>query len=303
LERCGVPREMFPANHPPGEEIGVLKREPSSILGLPEGLPVTGGGGDQQCGALGCGLTAQGPASINLGTSVVIEIYSDKPLIDPQLRFICRVSAIPGKYALESAGGGAVVLQWYKENFGNLEEVAAERYGSDPYDILAAEAATTPPGSLGLILIPHWIQGKGIVSGFSLTHKRKHLIRAILEGITYEVRNAIELIEEGSKAGITELRLYGGGSRSSLWNQIFADVCGREVVKLQTEENTALGAAILAAKAGGFFNSVSEAARHMVRIRERFEPDKKTEETYNEFYEKRFRPALKESSRASAIEL
>jgi D-xylulose kinase len=299
LEFCDIPIETLPKPFPPGKVIGKVSKQASKATGLPEDLVVTSGGGDQQCGALGCGVTESGLASINLGTSCVIETFSERPPIDPELRYFGRIAAIPGNYVAEAAiKGGGLILRWFRDNFGDQEKKLADACNLDPYDILTLEATAAPPGALGLMLVPYWLGclqpywdrgAKGIIIGVGVAHKRSHFIRCILEGVAYEVRKNIELMEDGIKSKISELRIYGGGSRSHLWNQIIADVTGKRAVIMESKEATSLGAAILAAKAGGLYKDIAEATRSMTRVKEKFEPNLKNHTLYSELYKEGYR--------------
>jgi len=293
LEICQIPISKLPATIPPGEVLGTVTKKFSEETTLPEGIPVVAGGGDQQCGGLGTGVTKPGVASLNLGTSVILETFLDSPIIDSQLRYWLRVACVPRKYAAENGiGGGAYTLKWFKENFGQSETEIAEKLKISPYDILMIEAKKAPPGALGLFVVPYWLgafspyydtSARGVIFGFTGSHRREHLIRAIIEGVAYEVRLNLENLEDASKKSVDEIRVYGGGAKSSLWCQIIADICNKKVRVTQTEENTALGAAILAATSI-FYKDVLEAADKMIKIRAEYNPIKENVAFYDKSY-------------------
>ncbi len=277
MEEIGVPVDLFPETYPPGETIGTLTEEASKLTGLPERLPVAGGGGDQQCGALGCGITEPGPASLNIGTSVVLDSFSDKPTH--------RVACLPGTYLWESGASGALALRWFREKFGECENAIAENSHVDPYDLLTSEAAIAPPGSLGLLMFrgPS-TRCDGLFFGLQVMHGRSHMIRAILEGIAYGVRKAVEEMEKDSGRKISQIRLHGGGSKSQLWCQIFTDLLQRESVRIQTHDATTLGAAMLASVGAGIYSNVREATESMFQIKDRFIPNEKNGKIYDRYY-------------------
>ncbi|MHA1430414.1 MAG: FGGY-family carbohydrate kinase [Candidatus Freyarchaeota archaeon] len=168
----------------------------------------------------------------------------------------------------------------------------AEILGKDPYEILCEVAAQAPPGSGGILLLPHFVgagapywdpEARGVIVGLALGHTRAYLIRAILEGACFEVRKNIEVMRELGLE-FEEVRITGGATRSPLWNQIQADIYNIPVAKGSVEEATSLGAAILAGVGVGIFKSVSDAAETMVQIGERREPDEKNREVYDKLY-------------------
>lgn len=299
LDICDIPITKLPNTISPGQTLGSVSKRAADSMSLPEGLPVIAGGGDQQCGGLGTGVIKTGISSLNLGTSVILETFLDKPIIDYQNRYWLRVACVPGKYMAENGIiGGAYTLKWFKENFGHYESEVADQINLNPYDIMTLEAKKAPPASLGLMLVPYWLgatsdsDAKGIIVGFMGYHKREHLIRAILEGVAYEVRQNMEGMEQASKKMIEEIRVYGGGAKSDLWCQIIADICDKEVKVTQTEENTALGAAILAATSC-FYSNVYEAVENMIQIKSEYHPIKENVKLYDSKYNKVYKNLYK----------
>ncbi|MEM3871563.1 MAG: FGGY family carbohydrate kinase [Nitrososphaeria archaeon] len=295
LEICQIPIAKLPSTVPPGEILGYVTKKFAEESMIPEGTPVVACGGDQQCGGLGVGLVRTGITSLNLGTSVILETFIEKPIIDPQLRYWIRLACIPGKYIAENGiGGGAYTLKWFKENFGLLETEIAEKLGINPYDILMMEAKKAPAGAHGLFIVPYWLgafspyydaNASGVILGLKSAHRREHIIRAIIEGVAYEIRLNLDNLEDALNSRIDELRVYGGGARSALWCQIIADICNKKVKLTQTEENTALGAAILAASKI-FYSNIFEAAEHMVHIKVEYNPTKENVVLYDKNYKK-----------------
>jgi len=172
-------------------------------------------------------------------------------------------------------------LRRFRDEFGENEKKIAERTNLDAYDLLTLEASRIPPGSEGLLFLPHLMgagppefdpYAKGVLFGLTLNHTKAHFIRAILESIAFMLRRNIEMIEELA-IKFHKIRYIDGGSRSSLWNQIKADVTSKAILTFQNEEVAYLGVAILAGVAGGLFKSIEEGCEVMVRLKKRYEPN------------------------------
>jgi xylulokinase len=175
---------------------------------------------------------------------------------------------------------GGMALKWFRDAFGDREIQAARESNRDAYDLLTEMAAQAPPGSDGLVMLPHLMgafspeenpAARGVFSGFTLGHGKGHFVRAILEGVAFNLRQILAALTE---AGLqfSEVRTSGGGARSPLWNQIKADVCGLPILTLANEETALLGDAILAGTACGVFSSIIEACAQMVAIKQRILP-------------------------------
>jgi len=248
---------------------------------------------DQQCGALGVGVIKPGRIKATMGTGTFLLAYTDKPKRDPKKRVLFSCHADPGKWVVEaSMFTTGSIFRWFRNELGQPERNMAEILGKDPYEILCEVAAQAPPGSGGILLLPHFVgagapywdpEARGVIVGLALGHTRAYLIRAILEGACFEVRKNIEVMRELGLE-FEEVRITGGATRSPLWNQIQADIYNIPVAKGSVEEATSLGAAILAGVGVGIFKSVSDAAETMVQIGERREPDEKNREVYDKLY-------------------
>jgi xylulokinase len=187
---------------------------------------------------------------------------------------------------------GGMVLRWYRDTFCQPEVEAARVQGRDAYDVLGELAAGVPPGSEGVIMLPH-LQGamapeanpraRGVFYGFTLHHSKAHFARSIMEAIAFIVRRNVDVLA-GLGIPVDEVRALGGGARSGTWCQIKADVLGIPVVTTEIEEAASLGAAILAGVAVGAFPSLEAAVDRMVAVKERFEPDPANRATYDTAY-------------------
>jgi xylulokinase len=286
---------------------GTTTEEVAALTGLPVGIPVAGGGADNACGAIGNGIVVSGLALVSVGTSGVVLAYSDTARVDtsaavPRVHTFNHAVA-HAWYLMGVTQAAGLSLRWVRDNIG-LPERALERWtGQDAYDTLAKEAASVPPGSLGLIFLPY-LQGertphldayaRGGWIGLSASHDRRHLVRSVMEGVAFSLRDCFSIIREQGLA-LEQVRATGGGAKSLLWRQIIADVLGVELVVTNATEGAAFGAALLAGVASGIYSSVQEACKQTVRVVERTEPRPEIAQVYDAAYEvyKALYPALK----------
>jgi xylulokinase len=259
-----------------------------------DGVPVAAGAGDQAAGALGVGVDRPGPLSVVLGTSGVVFAALPSFAADPEARVHAFCHAVPGAWhamgVMLSAAGS---LRWFRDAFAPAEDYAS----------LIGEAERWPPGAEGAVFLPYLAGertphadpgARGAFTGLSIRHDRGALVRALLEGVSYGLRDSLELLAglgPRPEAG----RVSGGGARSELWLRIAASVLGVPLERTAVEEGAAYGAALLAGVAGGVFADVHEAVRACVTVRDIVEPDPAWERSYAAGYE-RFRslyPALR----------
>jgi len=293
LQFINISEDQLPELKPPGQPVGNVTPEAAKETGLHTSCIVSTGAYDQAANAIGCGNIDSGVISETTGGALAVVATIDHVILDPMRRLPCHHHAVQGKYFLQPwCHTAGVILRWYRDNFGLLEMEAANRMGLDPYDLLTLEASKVPPGSDGLVLLPHFMgaaspefdpDAKGVLFGLTLHHKRGHVIRAIIESIAYMLRRNIELLEE-LDVKIREIRSTGGAARSPLWNQIKADVLQRPILTVHTEETAALGAAMLAGLATGIFSSVKDASRSMVSIKGKWIPLKINRDVYDRQY-------------------
>ncbi len=261
--------------------------------GLAEGTPIVGGGGDQPAGAVGNGIVRSGVVSATMGTSGVVFAHADEPGFDPLGRLQRGCHAVPGAWhvmgVVLSAGGS---LQWFRNELGKAEIEAAKARNVDPYFLLSDEAALAGVGSEGLFYLPYLTgertphfdpDAKGAWVGLTVRHGRQHLVRSILEGSSYAMRDSLELIRE---MGVTieQVRVSGGGARNPLWRQIQADIYGADVHTLNSTEGPAFGVALLAQVGTGGFSSVPEACDATIRLVDRTSVDRDAKRYYDKGY-------------------
>ena len=296
-EVFGVKREKLPPLVTPTDIAGTVSEAGASSFGVPQGLPVIIGAGDKQSELLGAGAISNDIAEISYGTAAVIEVLSDKYVTHPNMDFFTWGAAIPRQWALEGfLPKGYWMISWFKQQFCRYEEEEAERLMVEPEDLLDREMDQVPPGAMGLMLQPHWHPlendplSKGAIIGFAGHHTRTHVYRAIVEGVAYELRRMMEMIEKRSGYTVRELRVGGGGSRSDEVMQITADIFGLPTTRLHTSNLSALGAAIDAAVALKVYDGFPNAVASMVRVKETFRPREENARLYdrlfNEVYKK-----------------
>ncbi|MBS7614338.1 xylulokinase [Candidatus Bathyarchaeota archaeon] len=295
LDFIGIYEDQLPQLNPSGVPVGEITSDASKETGLSTKTLVSTGAYDQAANAIGVGNIENGVVTETTGGAMAAVATVDKFLLDPKRRIPCHCHAVFGKYFLQPwCQTAGAVLKWFRDNFGKQEIEEAMMRSMDPYDLLMAQASKVPPGSDGLVLLPHFMgaaspefnpDAKGVLFGLTLYHGKGHVIRAIIESIAYMLRRNIELLEELG-VEVKEVRSTGGAARSPLWNQIKADVLQKPILTVRTEETAALGAAVLAGLATETFPSLNEAVQSMVSIKERFSPQSANREIYDKQYGK-----------------
>ena len=293
LDALGIPREWMPEVRESYDVCGTITAEAAYLTGLKEGTPVVGGGADNTCAGIGSGVVIEGRVSASLGTSGVVFAPTNDVRVDSKKRVHTFVHSTRRQWYLMGAMMSAgMSLRWYRDNVAFDEIALAAKEGSDVYDRYVEMAAMLPAGAEGLWFLPY-LQGersphndpfaRGCFVGLTFKHGRTHIVRAILEGITFGMRDMLEVIKElGTK--IREIRALGGGAKSPFWRQLMADVFGDEIVILAQEEGGAMGAAILAGVGAGVFGDFKETTDRLVKVASRVEPNKKTHKQYAERY-------------------
>jgi xylulokinase len=293
LHALDIPREWLPMCYESSVVSGQVSTSAAEETGLPAALPVVGGGGDQAAQAVGSGIVRGGMVSATLGTSGVVFAHTDEARVEPQGRLHAFCHAVPGKWhvmgVMLSAGGS---LRWFRDALGQPEKATAELVGRDPYELLTQEAGCVSPGSEGLVFLPYLAgermpypdpNARGAFIGLTLRHTKPHLVRAVLEGVAFGLRDSLELLKDLGQT-VTQVRASGGGARSQLWQQILADVFGIELVTINVTEGAAYGAALLAGVGAGIWTSVEEACERVIRTTRQVEPIPENVARYAEYY-------------------
>jgi xylulokinase len=276
LQAAEIDERWLPALHESPAVCAKISAQGASETGLSVGTPVVAGAGDQAAGATGMGIVGSGTVSVTIGTSGVVFAATDRPALDPLGRVHTFCHAIPGRWHVMGVTQAAgLSLRWFRDTFAaNSTGVRAS------YDQLTAEAAKIPPGSDGLLWTPYLMgertphldsNARGALVGLTASHTRAHIVRAILEGVAFSLRDTFTLFGE-MKVPVKNIRLGGGGARSPLWRQIQADVYGKPVEIVEAEEGAAYGAALLAAVGVGAWPSVDAACAATIRVASRVDP-------------------------------
>ena len=292
LDFVGIKEDQLPQLVEPGEDIGQFTDENIDEFNFSKNISLNVGALDQMAGMIGVGNISKGIISETTGTVIAICTMLEKPLFN-NLKIPCHYNAIQDSYILLTVcESGGINLGWFKDNL----------YVNKDFKNIDKDAEKVSPGSDGLVFLPY-IAGvnspeynpdaKGVFYGINITHKNEHFSRAIMEGVGYLIRKNLDHIGE---LGIEPEKIIslGGGSKSDVWNQIKADITGREIVVNKSRESTSLGAAILAAVSLGWFKNIEEATKNVVKIRKIFKPGKsmvyrKQYEVFLDIYDRLFR--------------
>jgi len=299
LGKSGIDVGLLPALYESPQVCGKVSDAGAEDTGLKAGTPVVAGAGDQAAGAVGMGIARAGAVSATIGTSGVVFAATDRPALDPKGRLHTFCHAIPGRWHVMGVTQAAgLSLRFFRDRFGVLP-----KDGRDPYDILAEEASAAPPGSEGAFWAPYLMgertphldpNARAALLGLTASHTRGHIIRAVMEGVAYSLKDTLTIFDE-MEIPVTSIRLGGGGARSPLWRQIQADVYAHEVEIVAAEEGAAYGAAILAGTGAGAWSSVDEACDTVVRVATRIAPNRAAAKTMKRGYRKyrKIYPALR----------
>ena len=288
LTHVGLDRSQLSSLHSPGAVIGGLTGDAAVLLGLLPGTLIVAGAGDGQCAGLGAGVAQPGRAYLNVGTGLISGTYSSH--YEPDRAYRAMLGTIPDSFVYETfVGAGTYMISWFIDTFTH----ASERACGGIEATLEAEASVVPRGSDGLFVVPYWNgaltpywdhEARGIMVGLQGVHRRGHIYRAVMEGVAFELRVSQDQVEQATGGTVREFVAMGGGSQSSLWCQILADVLGRPVVLSRQRETTCLGAGMLAAFGAGLFPSIRHAAEAMSATDRRYEPDPTAAAAYGAQY-------------------
>jgi xylulokinase len=298
LEAIGISASRLPVLVPSGTAVRALTSEAASELGLEPDVVVSAGALDQMASAVGAGNISPGQVTESTGAALAICATVAAPTYDPQARMPCHCHAVPGLYALlpwcQTAG---MALRWFRDVFGAEEMRSSAQEGRDAYDLLCSLAEAVPPGSEGLIMLPHLAgatcpemlpQARGVFFGFALGHGKGHFVRAILESVAFMLRRNLDNL---ASIGVetADICSLGGASRSRLWNQIKADATGRRIAASPDLEAACAGAAMLAGVGAGIYDDVRSGCLNFQAAQTRFEPDPEASHALTEAYNKYIR--------------
>lgn len=295
LAALEIPPAYLPPTHEGPAITGYVSHAAAAATGLRVGIPVMAGGGDQAAGAVGVGAVQPGVVSLALGTSGVVFATTGGPFVEPEGRLHAFCHAVPGRWhfmgVMLSAAGS---LRWHRDTFAP----------GVSFDDLLAPAAAVPIGCEGLLFLPYLTGertphpdplARGAFVGLTVRHSLPHLSRAVIEGVSFGLRDSFELIKSGGGAAITQVRVSGGGAKSPLWRQILADIMDAELVTVNTTEGAAYGAALLAGVGAGVWHDVDTACRRTIQVTGSTQPNPAAVTEYERWYQvyRNLYPALK----------
>jgi xylulokinase len=298
LAASEIDASLLPTVFESPEITGTISTSAAELTGLRAGTPVVAGAGDQAGGAVGIGIVQPGAVSATIGTSGVVFAATNSPALDPKGRVHTFCHAIPGRWHVMGVTQGAgLSMRWFRDQFG------AGMGEGDPYDRMTEEAAQVESGSNGLLWAPYLMgertphldpHARAALVGLTASHTRAHVIRAIMEGVAFSLRDSFEIFNE-MQVPVETIRLGGGGARSALWRQIQADIYGRAVATVEAEEGAAYGVAMLAGVGVQTWSSVDAACEAVVRTRDQVEPEANSKNTLDRQYKtyQAMYPALK----------
>lgn len=304
----GFEPEWLPKIVPAGQQVGTINSETAKETGLPEGLAVYACGGDKQAEVLGAGRLSKekGVAAVSLGTASSICIPWKKPVASRTYQWLTLGAAEPGAYCLEyMVFRGMWSARWFADELARDLKEKASREGTSAEALLCEEAALVPPGSDRLMVWPRWSptlqypMETGTAVGLRETHTRGHFFRALLEGIAFDLRRGLGVLEKATGSKVTTIYVGGGGSRSDVVVQILADVLGLPVMRPPSEELAARGAAIVAALGAGVYKTPQQATDAMVPKAPRFDPNPENAALYTGIFNNAFLPGLDISHKLS----
>lgn len=291
LSKLELDEDLLAQCYESEEVTGKLTRKVAQQLGLTTDCVVVGGAGDCAANAVGSGIVQRGSLASSIGTSGVMFVHSDEMQVDPQGRLHTFCHAVRGKWHLMGvslAAGGS--LEWFCQAL--CAELAKGQKTADPYTILNREADQVPAGSEGLFFLPYLAgertphadpNARGCFIGLTLKHTRGHLARAVMEGVTYALRDSLEIIKH-MEVPVRQIRAGGGGSKSPIWRQIQANVFGQKVFTINAEQGPAYGVALLAAVGAGTYKNIREACRATISMVAETNIDRKAKREYEQLF-------------------
>lgn len=294
---CPIPLSMLPELVPVGEQLGVISDTAAQQTGIPAGLPIIASAADKACEILGCGAVDDTVAQISYGTTATINIVS-KSYREPMRYLPPYPSALPGHYTCEyQIHRGYWMVSWFKDQFAHQESNEAAALSLSTETLLDKQAANIAPGARGLMLQPYWSPGirypgpeaRGAIIGFTDSHTKADIYRALLEGIAFGLRHGKEKMVHRNRPHIEKLYVSGGGSQSQTALQITADIFNLPVIRPKTFETSGLGAAINIAVNQKIFPDYQSAIKHMCHYEEPIRPNKNNVQLYQTMYQDIYR--------------
>ena len=290
-EELGLSPELLPALRWATDVAGGVTRDSAAETGLAEGTPVITGTCDGTAEGLSVGAVREGEASLLYGTTMGLAVMSDSVRTHPAL--VVLPGAIPNTYrtAFAMSASGALTT-WFRDNFGQVEQEVEAQLGINAYALLSAQGSDVPPGSEGLIVLPYFAGerspiydplARGLILGLTLSHTRKHVYRALLEGVAYSLRHSLEMLV-GTGVKVKRIIATGGGTRNRLWTQIVSDVIGKDQEIAVQPFGSPYGDAFMAGYGVGIFKDVSPLRTGWASETSRVEHNPETKRVYDKYY-------------------
>lgn len=306
LTKLGIDKSMLGKVYESPDVTGVISKSVAELTGLKEGTIVVGGAGDNAAAAVGTGVVKQGRAFTTIGTSGVVYAHTDTISIDPRGRVHTFCCAVPNAWHVMGVTQGAgLSLKWFRDNFCLSEMETALLMGVDPYYLMDKQAATVPIGANKLLYLPYLMgertphldtKARGVFFGLSAMHTKKDMLRAVLEGVSYSLRDCVEIFRE-LNINASDMMACGGGGTSPLWRQMLADLYSCPVKTSASKEGPALGVAILAGVGAKLYDSVPQACDNIIKSDKVQEPIATNSEEYEKYYDlyTKLYPSLKDN--------
>lgn len=305
LTAFGIDKNWLGKVHESCEVTGTLTKAMAEELGLCEGTIVVGGAGDNAAAAVGTGVVEDGKAFTTIGTSGVVFAHTSKISIDKQGRVHTCCAAVPNTWHVMGVTQGAgLSLKWFRDNFCMTEKETARLMGVDEYYLMDKQAEAVPVGANKLLYLPYLMgertphldpDARGVFFGLSAIHTRRDMLRAVMEGVSYSLRDCVEVFREMG-VNVSDMMACGGGGSSPLWRSMLSDLFNSNVKTAASKEGPALGVGILAAVGAGLYGSVTEACSQIVKTDKIQTPIEKNVAEYERYYQlyREIYPSLKE---------
>lgn len=286
IQAVGIDREKLPDIHPSSGIIGYVTEKVAALTGLAAGTPVVAGAGDMLCMLLAAGITRPGRASDVTGSSSIASVFTDAPVLDDRLMNLHHV--LPGWIPFGIIDSGGLSLKWFKDAFCRAEIAEAQSTGEEVYNILNKLAAKVEPGTEGLMYFPYLMgertlgtpYARGVFFGITPRVEVGAMVRAIMEGVTFELLRTFEIVEAAGHH-IDVIYHSGGGAYSDLWSQTKADIYGKKVAVFENSEGGILGSSILAGVGVGLYPDPASGAERCLRVAREFEPRSEYRKRYD----------------------
>lgn len=312
LEKLDIPKEWLGTVYESCQVTGQLTEEAAEAVGLTTDVKVVGGAGDNAAAAVGTGVVKDGTAFTTIGTSGVVFAHSSKVTIDPKGRVHTCCCAVPGAWHVMGVTQGAgLSLKWFKDNFCQDYVADAAKAGVDVYDLINGDIEKIPVGSDRLIYLPYLMgertphldpDCRGVFFGLSAIHTKAHLLRAVMEGVSYSLSDCNDILQEMG-VQVDEMMACGGGGRSPIWRQMLSDLYDCQVKTVHQSEGPALGVAVLAGVGCGIYESVEKACEALISADKCSKPVAEDVEKYKEYHQlyKKLYVNLKDSYKELAL--